>query len=165
MSRSSLIEPNGGTLVDRMVTGAQRDELAAKAASLPAIHLTDKQACDLEMIAIGAFSPLTGFVGQADFEGICKNMRLTSGVVWPIPITLAVNDDVKATLDSGSQAALYHSDGTLLAVIDVEEIYPHDKKPTNKGFFSENKYFWEASFEFVESMQSIKRTWEIPVKI
>ena len=94
----------------------------------PRSHLTDKQACDLEMIAIGAFSPLTGFVGQADFEGICKNMRLTSGVVWPIPITLAVNDDVKATLDSGSQAALYHSDGTLLAVIDVEEIYPHDKK-------------------------------------
>ena len=128
MSRSSLIEPNGGSLVDRMVTGSQRDELAAKAASLPAIHLTDKQACDLEMIAIGAFSPLTGFVGQADFEGICKNMRLTSGVVWPIPITLAVNDEVKATLATGSQAALYHADGTLLAVIDVEEIYPHDKK-------------------------------------
>jgi sulfate adenylyltransferase len=80
------------------------------------------------MIAIGAFSPLTGFVGQADFEGICKNMRLSSGVVWPIPITLAVNDDVKATLESGSQAALHHADGTLLAVIDVEEIYPHDKK-------------------------------------
>jgi sulfate adenylyltransferase len=128
MSRSSLIAPNGGTLVDRMVTGAQRDELAAKAASLPSIHLTNKQACDLEMIAIGAFSPLTGFVGQADFEGICKNMRLSSGVVWPIPITLAVNDEIKSTLESGSQAALYHADGTLLAVIDVEEIYPHDKK-------------------------------------
>ena len=128
MSRSSLIEPNGGTLVDRMVTGAERDQLSEKAGSLPAIHLSDKQACDLEMIAIGAFSPLEGFVGKEDFESICTRMRLANGVVWPIPITLAVDDAVKATLAAGSQAALYHPDGTLLAVIDVEEIYPHDKK-------------------------------------
>ena len=128
MSRPTLIEPNGGTLVDRMVTGDDRDRLVAHAGSLPRITLSDKQACDLEMIAIGAFSPLTGFVGSADFESICTRMRTADGVVWPIPITLAVDDEVKASLQTGSQAALFHQDGTLLAVIDVQEIYPHDKK-------------------------------------
>lgn len=127
VSGSSLIDPNGGVLVDRIVPENEQASLREKAASLPAIVLSGKQACDLEMIAIGAFSPLTGFVGKADFEGVCKNMRLTSGVVWPIPITLAVDEDVKETLSEGSQAALFHGDGTLLAVIDVEEIYPHDK--------------------------------------
>ena len=125
---SHLIQPHGGTLVNRIVDADKAKALKAAAADLPRITLSAKQACDLEMIAIGAFSPLTGFVKQADFEGICKNMHLANGTVWPIPITLAVDDAVKATLKQGSQAALYHSDGTLLAVIDVEEIYPHDKK-------------------------------------
>ena len=125
---SHLIQPHGGTLVNRIVDADQAGKLKAAAADMPKITLSAKQACDLEMIAIGAFSPLTGFVKQADFEGICKNMHLANGTVWPIPITLAVSDDVKANLTVGKQAALYHSDGTLLAVIDVEEIYAHDKK-------------------------------------
>jgi ATP sulfurylase len=80
------------------------------------------------MIAIGAFSPLTGFVGEKDFISICENTRLADGTVWPIPITLAVEDDVKNELAVGGRAALKHADGTLLAVIDIEEIYAHDKK-------------------------------------
>ncbi|MAJ47641.1 MAG: sulfate adenylyltransferase [Planctomycetes bacterium TMED75] len=127
MSRSSLIEPHGGSLINRLVPETEMAALREKASSLPAITLSAKQACDLEMIAIGAFSPLTGFVGKADFEGICKDMRLADGTVWPIPITLAVDDEVKATLSEGSSAALFHSDGTLLAIIDVQEIYAHDK--------------------------------------
>ncbi|HUO82553.1 MAG TPA: bifunctional sulfate adenylyltransferase/adenylylsulfate kinase [Gammaproteobacteria bacterium] len=128
---AGLIPPHGGTLVNRIASSAKAEELRAKAADLPKITLSAKQACDLEMIAIGAFSPLTGFVKKADFESICRDMRLAGsggGTVWPIPITLAVDDAVKATLKTGSQAALHHADGTLLAVMDVEEIYPHDKK-------------------------------------
>ncbi len=125
---SHLIQPHGGTLVNRIVDADKAQELKAAAESLPKITLSAKQACDLEMIAIGAFSPLTGFVKKADFESICKTMHLSNGLVWPIPITLAVDDQVKANLKEGGQAALYHSDGTLLAVMDVEEIYPHDKK-------------------------------------
>ncbi len=127
MSSGTLVTPHGGSLVDRFASEADRTALTEKAASLPKITLSFKQACDLEMIAIGAFSPLTGFVGKADFEGICRDMRLADGTVWPIPITLAVEDDVKSTLSEGSQAALHHPDGTLLAVIDVEELYAHDK--------------------------------------
>jgi sulfate adenylyltransferase len=129
MPAGSLIAPHGGTLVNRIVDAGRARQLTSSAANLPVITLSAKQACDLEMIAIGAFSPLTGFVGQRDFESICKNMRLagSGGAVWPIPITLAVNDSTKKQLKLNGQAAMRHSDGTLMGVIDVAEIYPHDK--------------------------------------
>lgn len=127
-SNDLLIKPHGGNLINRLASAQDAERLKSEAAGLPTIVLSAKQACDLEMIAIGAFSPLTGFVGKADFEGICKNMRLANGTVWPIPITLAVDEAVKPTLQTGGRAALQHADGTLLAVIDVQEIYPHDKK-------------------------------------
>ncbi len=135
---ANLIAPHGGTLVNRIVGEARKAALTTEAKALPAITLSAKQACDLEMIAIGAFSPLTGFVGPDDFASICKHMRLSdkrsewggagNNAPWPIPITLAVDEKVKATLKEGHKAALKHSDGTLLAVIDIKAIYPHDKK-------------------------------------
>ena len=123
MSTGNLIAPHGGTLVNRFEDG----NLTEEAASLPKITLSTKQACDLEMIAIGAFSPLTGFCKKADFDSICKDMRLADGTVWPIPITLAVDEEVKATLTEGGKAALYHKDGTFMAIIDCDEIYAHNK--------------------------------------
>jgi sulfate adenylyltransferase len=126
MSSHDLIAPNGGTLVNRMVNGADADALRAEAASLPTITLSDKQSCDLEMIAIGAFSPLTGFVGPEDFRSICTSMRMADGTPWPIPINLAVCDETKATLSEGGRAALVHADGTLMGVIDIEALYEHD---------------------------------------
>jgi len=127
-SKNGLITPHGGQLIDRIVKGPESDQLKTEAASLPSITLSAKQACDLEMIAIGAFSPLTGFVGKADFDRICKEMRLADGTAWPIPITLAVNDQVKSTINEKDRAALKHADGTIMAVIDIQEIYSHDKK-------------------------------------
>jgi sulfate adenylyltransferase len=126
-STTQLIAPHGGTLVNRLVSGERAAALRRAAGDLPAITLSAKQACDLEMIAIGAFSPLRGFVTRADFTAICRDMRLASGVVWPIPITLAVDEATKSRLRQGKQAALCHADGTLLGVIGVEEIYAHDK--------------------------------------
>jgi sulfate adenylyltransferase len=126
MSTHELIAPHGGRLVNRLVTPQKSRDLAEEAKGLPVIVLDATQACDLEMIATGAFSPLEGFVGQADYESICQRTRLADGTVWPIPIVLAVDDEVKATLAVGGRAALNHADGTLLAVIDVEEIYARD---------------------------------------
>jgi sulfate adenylyltransferase len=114
-------------LTNRIAEPAVAETLAAEVTSLPQVRLSPKQACDLEMIATGAFSPLTGFVGQADFKGICTDMRLAGGEVWPIPITLAVDDSVKRTLSEGGRAALIHPDGTAMAVMQIREIYPHDK--------------------------------------
>jgi sulfate adenylyltransferase len=127
-SSASIIAPHGGKLVNRIVDAPKAAALKAEAAKLPRITLSAKQACDLEMIAIGAYSPLTGFVGQADFESICRDMRLANGTIWPIPITLAVNGEVKPKLSRGVRAALYHPDGTLLGAIEVTEVYPHNKK-------------------------------------
>ncbi len=152
MSVGLLVAPHGGALVNRIVDAQRAQVLRDRAANLPRITLSAKQACDLEMIAIGAFSPLTGFVKHADFASICEKMRLSDaggnghsngsrgnrpangsakpreGTVWPIPITLAVDDKTKGTLERRGQAALYHADGTLLAVMDTSDIYPHDKK-------------------------------------
>ncbi|MDP7070554.1 MAG: sulfate adenylyltransferase [Phycisphaerales bacterium] len=135
MSGCSLVPPHGGTLVNRIVSEADAAALREEAATLPRIDLSSKQACDLEMVAIGAFSPLKGFVGKADFESICNSMRLANGTVFPIPVTLAVDDAVKATLTQGGRAALYHADGTLMAVMDVAEIYAHDRDIELPGVF------------------------------
>ncbi len=106
MANETLIQPHGGHLVSRFVTSP------AEVEGLPVITLRPKQACDLEMIATGAFSPLTGFVGKADYESICRETRLADGTVWPIPITLGVDEATKASLKVGGRAALRHSDGT-----------------------------------------------------
>ena len=131
----TLVSPHGGTLVNRMVDADSAEALRTEATSLPRIDMSTKQACDLEMIAMGAFSPLTGFVKEADFRSICTDMRLADGTVWPIPATLAVDDEVKGTLHVGGRAALYHSDGTLMAVIDVDELYAHDRDIELPGVF------------------------------
>jgi sulfate adenylyltransferase len=123
---SSLIQPNGGALVDRLCTPDRARALAAEAASLPRINLSPKQSCDLEMIATGAFSPLTGFMGRADFERACREMRLaTADAVWPIPILLAV--DGRAAPRPGDRVALHAPSGLLQAVMTVQETFPHDK--------------------------------------
>src|SRR5205085_10046447 len=83
---------------------------------------------DLEMCAIGAFSPLTGFMVKADFARVCKEMRLADGTVWPIPVVLCPPDDVSASIREGQKIALKDGKGRLLALMNVREKYPHDKE-------------------------------------
>lgn len=126
-----LISPHGGSLVNRVATGARRDALIQEASGLPRIDLSAKQSCDLEMIGVGAFSPLTGFMGKADFESVCRSMKLSGGEIWPIPILLSV--DKAAAPKVGDRVALYAkapSTGktVLQGVITVSEVFAHDKK-------------------------------------
>ena len=79
-----LIAPHGGTLTARLVDDARAAALRTEAQSLPRIDLSAKQSCDLEMLGNGAYSPLDGFMGKADFESVCKTMRLASGLVWSL---------------------------------------------------------------------------------
>ncbi len=121
-----LIRPHGGTLVNRVVTDGDRARaLREEAARLPRIALSPKQSCDLEMIAIGAFSPLTGFMGRADFESVCRGMKLASGRCWPIPILLAAPG--AGAPGVGSRVALHAPNGTLQGVMTVTEVFAHDK--------------------------------------
>jgi len=122
---SGLITPHGGTLVNRIVTADQATKLAEEAKGLKRVDLSAKQSCDLEMIGIGAFSPLNGFMGEADFKSVCTDMKLTSGDIWPIPILLSV--DKADAPNASDRVALYAPNGVLQAVMEVEEVFAHDK--------------------------------------
>jgi sulfate adenylyltransferase len=122
------IKPHGGVLVDREAKGAERDQIVGRAASLPTITLDERQISDLEMIAIGAFSPLEGFMGRADYDRVVREMRLASGLPWSIPVTLAVTRDVASSLAPGAEVALVDDASHLLAVMRVDEAFEYDKK-------------------------------------
>ncbi|MDX2116483.1 MAG: sulfate adenylyltransferase [Planctomycetota bacterium] len=123
---TGLISPHGGTLVNRLADAPRAAELRREAASLPRVDLSPKQSCDLEMITIGAFSPLTGFMNAADFTSVCRNMTLASGNIWPIPILLSVPSSRAPR--AGDRLALHAPGGTLQAVMTVAETFAHDKK-------------------------------------
>jgi sulfate adenylyltransferase len=122
------ITPHGGVLVNRIAPEADRAALAERAASLPQLALDERQVSDLEMIAIGAFSPLEGFMTRADYERVVAEMRLASGLPWTIPVTLAVSAETAAALPVGGEIALTEPSGRLLAVMRVDETFAYDKR-------------------------------------
>jgi sulfate adenylyltransferase len=98
------IAPHGGRLINRMVDGAETEELRQRAQDLPALRLSTRQLSDLELIANGAFSPLDGFMRQADYERVVDEMRLANSLPWSIPVTLAVDPDEAPAV--GTEVAL-----------------------------------------------------------
>jgi len=119
---SILIPPYGDALVDLLVSD---EALWAQANSLPSIQLSERVVCDLELLAVGGFSPLDRFMGQADYERVLDEMRLASGHIFPIPITLPVSEGAGLKLDR--DIALRNNKNELLAVLTVEEIYSWDR--------------------------------------
>jgi sulfate adenylyltransferase len=122
-----LINPHGGTLVNREVKGLERERLIEDSAELPRIQLSPRAVSDLEMIAIGAFSPLDGFMTYSNYHSVVRDMCLSSGAPWTIPVTLAVSDEEAKGLREGAEVALYESD-YLLAVLHLAEKFRYDKK-------------------------------------
>jgi sulfate adenylyltransferase len=122
----SLVTPHGGTLVDRIVPAAEAEALRGLAHRLPALTLDPRELADLELIATGAASPLVGFVGAADYQGIVENLRLADGTVWPLPLTLAITDAERASLAGQTEAALFDADGRLWATLAIEEVFDRD---------------------------------------
>ena len=88
------IAPHGGHLINRIATPAETQEFTEKADALPRVQLDDRAFSDLVLIAIGGFSPLTGFMEQEDYETVVTDMRLANGLPWSIPITLSVTEEV-----------------------------------------------------------------------
>jgi sulfate adenylyltransferase len=121
-----LIEPYGGALIDLLVAAEEREAMRARANALPRIKLTPRGVCDLEILATGGFSPLRGFLGGEDYRRVVEDMRLSSGELFPIPITCAV--EPAAGLRVGHEVALTDARDDLLAVMRVEEIYERDLK-------------------------------------
>jgi sulfate adenylyltransferase len=112
-----LIKPHGGHLVDRL------DARPANVESLETLTLTSREVSDLDMLATGALSPLEGFMGRDDYERVVDEMRLANGLAWALPVCLAV-----PSAPQGDRVTLADEQGRLLAILDVEEVYPYDKE-------------------------------------
>ena len=121
-----LIRPHGGTLVNREVTGVERERLIESAANMAALRLGPREISDLEMIAIGGYSPLEGFLDRSDYSAVCSNMRLTSGVAWSIPVTLPLADEQASAIRQFEDVALYQDDH-LLGILHLADKYRYDK--------------------------------------
>ncbi len=121
--------PHGGKLINRFVDPGEVESLTKKAAGLTRLCLTPREISDLELIATGVFSPLTGFMGKADYESVLHSMRLASGLPWSLPITLSVTSDEAMSIREGMEIALTSDPHPLpLAILKVDEVYPFDKE-------------------------------------
>jgi sulfate adenylyltransferase len=130
-----LVAPHGGTLVDGLVDAERAEELKAASRDWPSWNLTPRQLCDLELILCGGFSPLDGFMTEAAFRGVCNDMRLPGGELWPIPINLDVPEQVAEGLSTGSHLALRDAEGVMLAALEVGDIYTHDRELETEKVF------------------------------
>ena len=122
------IAPHGGKLINRFTPPEQKAALLAEAEKMPRIALDARQISDLELIAIGAVSPLEGFMGKADYESVVHKMRLANGLPFSVPVTLAVPSEQAATLAPGTKVALTGETGAILAVLTVSETFSYDKQ-------------------------------------
>lgn len=124
MARAKLIAPYGGKLVDLVVTGKEREEVLRRAPQLPSIKISMRNLCDLELLATGAFSPLNRFMGKADYERVLHEMRLSEGVLFPLPITLTANPQELPTV--GEELVLRNSNNDVIAVMRLDEVFHWD---------------------------------------
>lgn len=123
--QAELNSPYGGELIDLVVKGDEYEELLEKSSRLPSIQISQRALCDLELLATGAFSPLDRFMGKADYERVLTEMRLTNGMLFPIPVTLPVDEDSLSTW--GEQITLSDSRNNTIAVMQMEEVYHWDE--------------------------------------
>ena len=122
-----LNPPYGDTLVDLLASPGRATELKAAARDLASLDLNPRQLSDLEMLTTGAFSPLTSFMGRADYEAVCARMRLADGRLWPVPVTLDVSQKFSDSLSPGQVIALRDAEGVFMALLTVSEIWQPDK--------------------------------------
>ncbi|HTG48806.1 MAG TPA: sulfate adenylyltransferase [Actinomycetota bacterium] len=129
MSDDTPIAPHGGVLVDLVVDGADGEALAAEAVNLPKLVLGERELSDLEMLAVGALSPLTGFQGEADYDAVLDTMHLQDGLAWAIPVVLSVTDEELHRIGNASSVGLTAVEGgEPLAVVRIGERFARDKQ-------------------------------------
>ncbi len=125
----TTILPHGGQLIQRIVKEEERDQLLAQAQQWKQIPINTWTISDLDLIGVGAFSPLEGFMEEADYHSVLENMRLSNGTVWSIPITLALDESITSTLQIGEQVALVgEQDGVIYGTLEVRSIYTVDQQ-------------------------------------
>jgi sulfate adenylyltransferase len=125
---SELIRPHGGKLVNRMLEEREREKWLEKAEQMPSVRLNARQLSDVELIAIGAFSPLTGFMGRKDYQNVVDSQRLENGLPWTIPVTLAVSEENAKRVETSSDIALTDDRAQVVAIMHLEEVYSYDRE-------------------------------------
>ncbi|MBI5971251.1 MAG: bifunctional sulfate adenylyltransferase/adenylylsulfate kinase [Deltaproteobacteria bacterium] len=125
---TTIIAPHGGVLKDLIASEKKAEALKTEAMGYVSWDLTERQLWDIEMLLCGAFSPLEGFLGKDDYASVLKDMRLSDGTVWPVPITLDVKEEFAEKLKTGTKIALRDHEGVLIAVMTVGDIWKPDKK-------------------------------------
>ncbi len=128
-------KPGTPQLKELLVTGAEADALRDKSSGLPRVQLNARALSDLELLAVGGYTPLDGFMTRADYEGVVNEMRLSSGKAWPMPITLAISSDEAASITEGAEVTLADESGRTLAVLDVKEKFTYDKSLEARNVF------------------------------
>ena len=158
------ISPHGGNLVNCFAESSKVNSLREEAKKLISINVSKRVLCDLEMIAIGAFSPLKGFTGKKDHISIVQNMRLENGLIWPIPITLQVQEEEYKKLKNQSKVSLKDENNNIVAILNLEEIYEPDlnkeaslvykttdlNHPAVKYLFEAGKYYLAGEVTVLE---------------
>jgi sulfate adenylyltransferase len=130
-----LTAPHGGHLVDPMLSADQLGAARARAAGLPALDAGPRTLCDLELLLSGAFSPLQGFMGRADHERVCREMRLADGTLWPIPVTLDVTPELAERAVAAGALALRDPEGVVLAILEVAEAWTPAREDEAQAVF------------------------------
>ncbi len=128
MTVTETILPHGGRLVDLLVGGPEAEALRERAASLPTVTLSARSLSDLELLAVGGYSPQEGFMTSADYRSVVDGMRLASGVAWPMPITLAVSTEQASALRERQEVALADGEGRTLALLELAEVFDYDQR-------------------------------------
>lgn len=135
-----LSYPHGGSLIERSVADEMvRSGLMKKAEELPSVVLDQTAEADLEMLGTGALSPLDGFMGQDDFRSVVRDIRLSNGTPWGIPIVLGTGRAASKNLSEGQTVALRRAEGDLLGLLELAEIYPHDVQFHVRNVFGTNE--------------------------
>jgi sulfate adenylyltransferase len=120
--------PHGGVLVDRELAGEAREEALRRAETLPRVTLGERELADLEMIGIGALSPLVGFMRKLDYETVVESMRLSDGLLWAMPVTLAVTSEQADQIAEGQEIALVDARDRIVGLMQVTEKFGYDRE-------------------------------------
>jgi sulfate adenylyltransferase len=136
MEPSQSIAPHGGTLVDLLVSERDRHKLADEARNFPKLTVNERELSDLEMLSIGALSPLTGFQGKAEYDSILDSLRLANGLPWTIPVTLSLTDEEAKRIGGAEAVTLVPSEAAEpIAILEVDEVFKREREREAQAVF------------------------------
>jgi sulfate adenylyltransferase len=152
---SKLISPHGGRLVDLLADEERAATLRAESVDLPSVTLNDRQLCDLELLLNGGFSPLTGFMGRKDYDSVVKDMRLSNGTLWPLPVTLDVSEEFADACSPGDRIALRDKEWFPLAILTITDIWKPDLQAEAERVFGTTDITHPGAFYLLDTSKLV----------